>query len=643
MKLNKKEDIKRAGIYFFYDKDGIVDDYVFYFLEKVKDFFTHLLFVSNGDIENGAHSRLKSLCDDILIRENKGFDVWAYKEGMQRLGDKLDSFDELVMFNSTIMGPVYDFKDVFDEMNGEDVDFWGLTVYHKVDYDPFGTIKYGYIPKHIQSHFIAVRNSMLTSEEFKKYWADMPEINSYNEAVGCHEAIFTKTFGDKGYKWKSYVNTEDMEKHSFHPIIMAPVEIIKNRKCPIFKRRSFFHNYDELLNQSTAHQSMELMDYLKNHTDYDVDMIWKNIIRTQNMADIRRNLHLDYILPSDKPVEGCNTNKKVALIMHIYFEDLIDYCYNYASSMPSNAHIYITTNTPEKKKLIEERFKNIDAKKVEVILIKNRGRDVSALLTGAKDFVMDYDYVCFAHDKKVGQLDLGIKGESFSYHCFENILHNKAFVENIIDTFEKNPFLGLLTPMPPYHSDYYPTVSFEWGYNYEVTVELAGKLGLKVDMSRDKEPIAPLGTMFWFRPKAMKTLFDKDWDYEDFPPEPNKPDGTLLHAIERIYPFVVQHEGYYCGWLLCDKYAKVALDNFYFMLSRVNEIAFKIYGLNSHYGLVNTMIYQYNLGNSLSGKAGSYIIKRAIKEKLRPIIPDRLWKFCAKVYRRIRSIFRRKK
>lgn len=48
-----------------------------------------------------------------------------------------------------------------------------------------------------------------------------------------------------------------------------------------------------------------------------------------------------------------------------------------------------------------------------------------------------------------------------------------------------------------------------------------------------KEPIAPLGTMFWFRPRAMKLLFDRDWEYEDFPPEPNAIDGTLLHAIEK--------------------------------------------------------------------------------------------------------------
>ncbi|MFD1903713.1 hypothetical protein ACFSQ7_05670 [Paenibacillus rhizoplanae] len=28
-----------------------------------------------------------------------------------------------------------------------------MTKYHKMSHDPFGTIKYGYTPEHIQSHF----------------------------------------------------------------------------------------------------------------------------------------------------------------------------------------------------------------------------------------------------------------------------------------------------------------------------------------------------------------------------------------------------------------------------------------------------------------------------------------------------------
>lgn len=42
------------------------------------------------------------------------------------------------------------------------------------------------------------------------------------------------------------------------------------------------------------------------------------------------------------------------------------------------------------------------------------------------------------------------------------------------------------------------------GDNFKVAKELAEKLGLKVDMNPEKEPVAPLGSMFWVRTKALK-------------------------------------------------------------------------------------------------------------------------------------------
>jgi rhamnosyltransferase len=250
---------------------------------------------------------------------------------------------------------------------------------------------------------------------------------------------------------------------------------------------------------------------------------------------------------------------------------------------------------------------------------------------------MNYDYVCFVHDKKVGQLDWGIKGDSFSYQCFENLLKNSIFVENVVDVFEKNPRLGLLSPPPPGFADYYFTFGFAWGGNYPVTKKLADELNLNVPISQDKEPIAPLGTMFWFRPQALKILFDRDWDYSDFPKEPNAKDGTLLHAIERIYPFVTQQAGYYPAWILVDTFAKLEVTNLNFMLGELNKKLFQIYGFNTHHGLIDTM-------NSLiiSGSAKSDVdraLKSLLITRIKRTVPKRIWDILRKIY----YLFRRSK
>ena len=38
------------------------------------------------------------------------------------------------------------------------------------------------------------------------------------------------------------------------------------------------------------------VDYIKNNLNYDVNLIWDNILRTQNQADIKKNLNLNFLL-----------------------------------------------------------------------------------------------------------------------------------------------------------------------------------------------------------------------------------------------------------------------------------------------------------------------------------------------------------
>lgn len=592
MILSDRQKPTRLGIFFFYDKEGIVDDYITYMLEDMKLNVTDLVVVCNGIITPEGRKKLKDITSNIVVRENTGFDVWAYKEGIQFYGwEKIREYDEIIFFNFTIFGPLYPFKEMFDEMDQRDLDFWGITTYHGAPYDPFGKIKYGYLPEHIQSHFIVVRNDMLNSYEFKKYWDEMVPITSYEEAICYHEAIFTKTFEDKGFKWQAYVDTSDLKKHSHAPILMAALELVKNRRSPIIKRRSFIHHYADFLNYTSGEQSIDVYEFIKNNLNYDVNMIWDNILRVNNQTDIKRSMHHNYILPTDTSKNSLeySTSKKIALVMHIYFEDLISYCFHYAKSMPKNCDVFITTNSESKKKAILEVFTSLNCSKLEVVVIENRGRDVSSLLVATKEFIMDYDYVCFAHDKKTTQVEPYSVGESFSYKCFENILHNSILVENIIATFDENPRLGLLTPPPPHHAHFYSTIGSEWGNNFQNTLELMEKLDIKVSINPKDEPTAPLGTMFWFRPIALKTLFEYDWKYEDFPKEPNRNDGSLLHAIERIYPIVVQHEGYYSGWVLADTFARIEITNLYYMLREINTTYFEKCGPTIHYSMVTNM------------------------------------------------------
>ncbi|MEG1732493.1 MAG: rhamnan synthesis F family protein, partial [Longicatena sp.] len=327
----------------------------------------------------------------------------------------------------------------------------------------------------------------------------------------------------------------------------------------------------------------QALEFIENNLNYDMGLIWKNIIRLENQADFKKRMQLNYILSSKLPLKKEENRLSAALILHIYYEELAEYCAGYVESMPDGTDVYITVPDEKTKSYVEKVFSKIQGHEIEIRIVGNIGRDVAPFLVGCKDIISKYDLICKIHDKKVCQIMPMSIGESWAYKCFENLLKNRIFVNNIITTFENNPYLGLLTPPVPHHGPYYPTCGKgEWGDNFTVTEEVARHLGVKVNMDETKEPIAPLGSMFWFRTKALKGLFAHDWDYSEFPQEPIQTDATILHAIERVYPFCVQQEGYYPAWIMADSYARIEFTNWNFINGELHKEAMKKVGINKH-------------------------------------------------------------
>lgn len=577
MKLGNKRK-KRLGVYFFYDGDGVVDGFVKYFLEEYRKCVERLIIVVNGNLTKEGEAVFRSFTQDLIVRENEGLDVWAYKTAFEYMGwEKLQEYDETVIANCTVMGPVYPLRKVFEEMEDCDVDFWGMSKYYRFDHsDLDGRIPYGYIPEHIQSYFMVYRSSLVKAKEFHDYWDQMPPVKNYHDSIGFFEAVFTKKFADYGFQWDVYVDTDDMEHLTQYAMLDYPMELIRDRKCPFFKRRSFLEDYHTVQDSTLGQPCSELYDYLRENHLYPVELIWQNILRTCHQSDIAKNLHLNYVLPvtceNREEIERKLEGKKTALFMHLYFMDILESSLRYASAMPAFSDVYITTNTKEKKELIEEKFSALACGHLEVRVIENRGRDVSGLLVGLRGIPEKYEYACFFHDKKAGQENPGSIGDSFGYKCSRNVLYNRDYVYQILNTFEENPQLGILSAPEPNHGPYFPTLGDEWHDNFEITKELADRLGLHVPMSPEKEPVAPFGSVFWYRTKALKKLQEYPWSYEDFPPEPLAIDHTISHAIERVRPFAAQDAGYYPAFVMTEEYARIEYTNLHQYVRNYNEM-----------------------------------------------------------------------
>lgn len=559
---------QRLGIYCFYDKYGHAASFIKTFLDDLMDNLDDLVVVVNGQLSDQARQLFSEYTKTIIVRENKGLDVAAYKQAILTLGwEKLESYDEVICLNDTVMGPVYPFREMFACMDCKDVDFWGITAYAGE------TVDKEQIPTHLQAYWHAYRRSLVSSPAFHEYWETMPLWKDYAEVTRKHEMTFTKHFADLGFTWASYIDWRKYQGYSSYPLLYMPMQIVRDDRCPIFKRRSFFVDYSAYFDQTAGQPALDLYEYLRDHTDYDVDMIWDAILPSYNIDDIRKAMHLDYVLPSQAINPQTHDRPRSAFIYHVYFMDLLEDTCHYIASLPEETDLYITSTEDKIPQIREYMQQHGISHQATFIPVINRGRDVSALLVAACPVVLSgkYDVIGFAHDKKSSQNQEnghhGTESQGFAYKLMENTLGSEAYVKNILTLFAENPRLGQVTPPPPYHALYFAhTIPHDWGANYEITKELLeDRLGIHVPLSPTKPTASAMGSCYWFRVEALKPLFEYGWKYEDFLPEGQMgEDGTISHAIERANGYICQSRGYYPAWVLSDRYARIEVDSLFY-------------------------------------------------------------------------------
>jgi lipopolysaccharide biosynthesis protein len=114
-------------------------------------------------------------------------------------------------------------------------------------------------------------------------------------------------------------------------------------------------------------------------------------------------------------------------------------------------------------------------------------------------------------------------------------------IRQILDRFEDEPDLGLIIP-PVIHVGF-GTLGHAWYSNRAAVQQLCTRMGLNVPLDADT-PVAPYGTMFWFRMAALRPMFDWPWRWDDYNAEPHHVDGGLAHVQERLIGYAAQASGF---------------------------------------------------------------------------------------------------
>jgi len=227
---------RRLFLFAHFDAQSVVRPYIHRHIEALRA-LGEVWFISNSPLPPSELERVRPLVGNVILRENAGLDFGMWKTALKSVN--LEEFDELVLTNSSIIGPLAPLGPIFERMNRTKCDFWGMTESWEVIH-------------HLQSYFLVFREPVLRSMAFAQFWDGVLYYKSRFNIVHSYE------LGLSSWLWQ----------HGFESAAAYPMSLLQLKRATLLHRikRIFSKRVRRMRDPTLCHPHILLrmgMPYLK--------------------------------------------------------------------------------------------------------------------------------------------------------------------------------------------------------------------------------------------------------------------------------------------------------------------------------------------------------------------------------------------
>ena len=358
---------------------------------------------------------------------------------------------------------------------------------------------------------------------------DMPNM------VGL-DSYFGKKIAEKGYHHLRLLN--------YH------VEHINGGKRSWMNNENFNKNQNMLKNQNIietvpsrtiAPPPRKIITYQKDGKAMKSQPIMGNNFNTRSILEIENNLSI-----FNKDIID-HRNKKIAVILHLYYIDLWNEILTYLKNIEYDFDLYVTlidnNNYKEiisKKNEILSRYKN-----AKIYCIDNKGLDIGGFLyvmDKIKNLGLEYDYILKIHSKKSIHSASVQVGNTWRTELYNSLMGSKKIVNGIFNILS-NDEIGMVGS-----SNWYITAQGNrdsaLGKNYSYMKKLSDDMKLTYPL--DKIEFIG-GTMFWSNFKSLMKVFKgidilQIRNILELGAVTDHRNPTFTHSMERILGLIILND-----------------------------------------------------------------------------------------------------
>lgn len=232
----------------------------------------------------------------------------------------------------------------------------------------------------------------------------------------------------------------------------------------------------------------------------------------------------------------CRFRGKLAVHLHLFHTDMADMFKSALQNIPVDFDLFVSVPSLSTAQVAKDKLSGTGKQKTLVIeLAANVGRDIGPMLVHFGGRLKNYDLFCHIHSKKSTHTEAK---HDWAPQLINHLLRSKEHVTALLNAFADQPKLGLAFPV--FHASLSDEI--QWGSNFGIAQRVMRELG---------QPLAeadltafPAGSFFFGRTAAVREIMDLDFGKLVFEPEESRVDGTLAHAMERLWPIVARRNGF---------------------------------------------------------------------------------------------------
>lgn len=468
-----------------------------------------------------------------------------------------------------------------------------ISLHHKLTFDNiktiFKTINYDEYIKHNDKYIIVldcsydvniidefinkVNNALAGFNIDYELWLKVPYdtninnnkiaavINTFNESSIPPVSYRPLPYISISTQNKLYYYSQVVESLSHHKKSSIPeYNIVINAQDRIINNEATFYKYSLFYFYNWVKQECEYLrkNFEKNRRFLFIDSFnnWEKLnhivpekhtgyafLNTMYRAMFNKKIYGKKlsVYEQDLPEDAYNTSK-ICVHAHIYYIDLLDEMVMELKKIPYKFDVYISTDSYKKADIIMDIFqRNHKEFNVFIDVFDNKGRDVAPFIEQMRSIITKYKFICHIHSKKSVT---NIHGTEWRNYLFDSLFGSSENISHIIKNLEYNKGLGIVFPK----SFQVLEEAATWNLNKKYADNVLKKMGIDI-MLPIHGIVFPVGNMFWARVDAILPFFT-NIQMSDFPKEKGQVDGTIAHAIERLWVYVAEYNGYtysFCG------------------------------------------------------------------------------------------------